>query len=86
MHVVATPTVTVYLVLWLTVMVWVELVVVAMAPDKGVGVVLIVYMAFPPFGGGVHSMVTVDCSTPWTELSTLISLGAPAGKNWSVML
>ena len=39
-----------------------------MAPDKGAGVVPIVYMtSFPPFGGGVHSMVTSDCSIPWME-------------------
>ena len=37
-----------------------------MAPDKGAGVVPIVYMtSFPPFGGGVHSMVTSDCPIPW---------------------
>ena len=37
-----------------------------MAPDKAAGVVPIVYMtSFPPFGGGVHSMVTSDCPIPW---------------------
>ncbi len=57
---------------------WVELVVTGMAPDKGAGVVAIVYMTFPPFGGGVHSMVTVDCSIPGVELICLTSLGGPA--------
>ena len=37
-----------------------------MAPDKGAGVVAMVYMtSFPPFGGGVQSIVTSDCSIPW---------------------
>ena len=43
-----------------------ELVVTDMAPEKGAGVVPIVYMtSFPPFGRGVHSMVTSDCPIPW---------------------
>ena len=55
-----------------------------MAPDKGAGVVPIVYMtSFPPFGGGVHSMVTSDCPIPWmvgieTLRRTLV--GGPARK------
>ena len=52
------------------------------APDKGVGVVPIVYMtSFPPFGGGVHSMVTSDCPIPWMgEMESLrcTLLGGPA--------
>ena len=46
-----------------------------MAPDKGAGVVPIVYMTFPPFVGGVHSMVTLACSIPYTMLLTITSLG-----------
>ena len=56
-----------------------------MAPDKGAGVVPIVCMttSFPPFGGGVYSMVTSDCPIPWmvgmeTLRRTLV--GGPAGK------
>ena len=54
-----------------------------MAPDGGAGVVPIVYMMpFPPaFGGGVHSMVTVDCPIPWMgrrEVLRRTSLGEPA--------
>ena len=48
-----------------------------MAPDKGAGVVPIVYMTFPPFVGGVHSMVTLACSIPYTMLLTITSLGGP---------
>ena len=51
-----------------------------MAPDKGAGVVPIVYMTFPPFVGGVHSMVTFACSIPYTMLLTITSLGGPKGK------
>ena len=55
-----------------------------MAPDKGAGVVPIVYMtSFPPFGGGVHSMITFDCSIPWMggmELLTCTLLGGPVKK------
>ena len=55
-----------------------------MAPDKGAGVVPIVYMtSFPPFGGGVHSMVTSDCPIPWmVGIETLRRklVGGPAGK------
>ena len=46
-----------------------------MAPDKGAGVVPIVYMTFPPFVGGVHSMITLACSIPYTMLLTITSLG-----------
>ena len=53
-----------------------------MAPDKGAGVVPIVYMtSFPPFGGGVHSMVTSDCPIPWMggmESLRRTLLGEPA--------
>ena len=81
LHVVFTLTITVYLTLWLIVrVVWVELVLAAMAPDGGGGVVLMVYVTFTT-GSGVHPMVTVDCSTPWTELSTLTSLGGPDGED-----
>ena len=48
-----------------------------MAPDKGAGVVPIVYMTFPPFVGGVHSMVTLACSIPYTMLLTTTSRGGP---------
>ena len=56
-----------------------------MAPDKGAGVVPIVYMTFPPFVGGVHSMVTLACSIPYTMLLTNTSLGGPGeciGMQW----
>ena len=53
-----------------------------MAPDKGAGVVPIVYMtSFPTFGGGVHSMVTSDCPIPWMgrmESLRCTLLGEPA--------
>ena len=50
-----------------------------MAPDKGAGVVPIVYMtSFPPFGGGVHSMVTFDCPIPWMVSLRRTLLGGPA--------
>jgi hypothetical protein len=46
--------------------VWKDLVVADMAPDGGAGVIPTVYMkSFPPFGGGVHSMVTVELLIPW---------------------
>ena len=48
-----------------------------MAPDKGAGVVPIVYMTFLPFVGGVHSMVTFACSIPYTMLLTITSRGGP---------
>ena len=52
-----------------------------MAPDKAAGVVPIVYMtSFPPFWGGVHSIVTVDCPIPWMggmELLRRTLLGGP---------
>ena len=48
-----------------------------MAPDKGAGVVPIVYMIFPPFVGGVHSIVTLACSIPYTMLLTITSRGGP---------
>ena len=55
-----------------------------MAPDKGAGVVPIVYMtSFPPFGGGVHSMLTSDCPIPWmVGMASLrrTLVGGPAGK------
>ena len=63
-----------------------ELVVTDMAPDKGAGVVPIVYMpSFPPFGGGVHSMVTSDCPIPWMgEMESLrrTLVGGPAINNY----
>ena len=53
-----------------------------MAPDKGAGVVPIVYMtSFPPFGGGVHSIVTSDCPILWMggmESLRRTLLGGPA--------
>ena len=55
------------------------------APDKGAGVVPIVYMTFPPFVGGVHSIVTLACSIPYTMLLTITSLGGPGeciGMQW----
>ena len=45
------------------------------APDKGAGVVPIVYMTFPSFVGGVHSMVTLACSILYTMLLTITSRG-----------
>ena len=55
-----------------------------MAPEKGAGVVPIVYMtSFPPFGGGVHSMVTLDCPIPWMEGMDLLRrtlVGGPVGR------
>jgi hypothetical protein len=60
--------------LYSTVMVvWVELVVTDMAPDGGAGVIPTVYMtSFPPFGGGVHSMVTVEFPIPWMGRELLL--------------
>jgi hypothetical protein len=52
-----------------------------MAPDGGAGVIPIVYMtSFPPFGGGVHSMLTVEFPIPWMGRELLLrrtSLGGP---------
>ena len=39
----------------------------------------VVYMtSFPPFGGGVHSMVTSDCPIPWIVSLRRTLLGEPA--------
>ena len=58
-HIVLRVTVTVYLMLWIRAMVvWVELVVTGMGPDRGAGLTPTVTAL--PLVGGAHSMVTVD--------------------------
>jgi hypothetical protein len=53
--------------------VWVKLVVTDMISDGGGGVIPTVYMtSFPPFGGGVHSMVTVELPIPWMGRELLL--------------
>ena len=56
-----------------------------MAPDKGAGVVPIVYMtSFPPFRGGVHSMVTSDCPIPWMGRMESLRRTLPGGPTESI--
>ena len=45
------------------------------SPDSGLGITGIAYMTFPAFGGGVHSIVTVELVVPFTILLSLTSLG-----------
>ncbi len=46
-------------------------------PDTGEGVIIIVYTRPPAFGGGVHSMVTVEVVVPFMML---LSLTFPGGS------
>ena len=75
-HIVLRVTVTVYLMLCIRVMVvWLELVVAGMGPDRGAGLIPIVTAI--PLVGGAHSMVTVDRPTPCVDLPTRKLLGGP---------
>ncbi len=44
-------------------------------PDTGGGVIIMVYMRAPAFGGGVHSIVTVEVVVPFMMLLSLTFLG-----------
>ena len=57
----------------------VDVVVTDMLGDIGMGVVVIVY-SMDESVGGVHSMVTVELSVPFTVSITLTSAGAGAEK------
>ena len=56
-----------------------DVVVTDMLGDIGMGVVVIVYSRDESVGG-VHSMVTVELSLPFTMSTTLTSAGAGADK------
>ena len=59
-----------------------DVVVTNMLGDIGMGVVVIVY-SMDGSVGGVHSMVTVELSVPFTKFTTLTSAGAGAAKYMS---
>ena len=63
--------------------VWVELV--SMGGLETGGVTVIVYISPPPFGGGVHMMVTVESVVPFTSSVSLTSLGGSVAMKRKTM-
>ena len=54
----------------------VELVVMG-GPETGGGCILMLYITVPPFGGGVHSMVTVELVVSLIRLFSITLVGGP---------